>query len=59
MNEFVGVRSWIGFSANPSVKREALMFKRIAIPHLKPVLALAASHGEYYFGFLAGLISMR
>lgn len=34
MREFVGVKSFLEFSISPSLKREALIFNRIAIPDL-------------------------
>lgn len=32
MQEYIGVRSWFDTSLYPSLKRDALMFNRVAIP---------------------------
>jgi hypothetical protein len=44
MNEFVGVMSGVDILLSGSLKREALMFKKIAIPLLDSLLSPNEKH---------------
>jgi hypothetical protein len=58
MKEFIGVKSWLGTAFYPSLKRESLMFNRIAIPKYKQCLDFLGKRtgvGEYYVAQLEWL----